>query len=247
MACGLFLAVTACGRPSTADEPPVWSAAATQTPTVPSPSPAITPPAAPTPTRTSAAATSPPARPTPRPSASPRRTGTRYVFPVRGNASYARTHHDYPAADIMASCGARVVSPVAGVVLEVSRVDTYDPDVNDGATRGGLAVSILGDDGVRYYGSHFSAIDGPIKRGLRVTAGRSLGKVGRTGRAGACHLHLGISPPCARTGDWWVRRGVVYPWRYLDSWRAGGQASPVKAVGAWRSDNGCPAKAPAGA
>src|SRR5262245_47061993 len=34
----------------------------------------------------------------------------KYVFPVVGNASYARTHHDYPATDIMAPCGATALS-----------------------------------------------------------------------------------------------------------------------------------------
>ncbi|HEX8927855.1 MAG TPA: M23 family peptidase, partial [Actinomycetota bacterium] len=33
-----------------------------------------------------------------------------------------------------------------------------------------------------------------------------------------------------RDGVWWVRRGTVYPWPYLDSWRAGGNRSPTAAV-----------------
>ena len=41
-----------------------------------------------------------------------------------------------------------------GVILEVNRVDTWNPKIDAGATRGGLSVSLLGDDGVRYYGSH---------------------------------------------------------------------------------------------
>jgi hypothetical protein len=48
---------------------------------------------------------------------------------------------------------------------------------------------------------------------------------------------------CAGTGDWAVRRGVVLPAPYLDSWRQGGQASPGSEVERWRRRNptACPA------
>jgi murein DD-endopeptidase MepM/ murein hydrolase activator NlpD len=166
------------------------------------------------------------------------------VFPVRGKVSYARTHHDYPATDLMAPCGATVVAVTNGVVLEVNRIDTYDRRVNAGATRGGLSVSILGDDGVRYYGSHYSAIGPGINPQARVTAGQPIARVGDTGDASACHVHFGISPPCARMGDWWIRRGVIWPWPYLDSWRSGGAKSPADAVAAWHARNGCLPKPP---
>ena len=81
------------------------------------------------------------------------------VFPVVGEASYAQTHHGYPGSDIMAPCGARYVAPAPGVILETNRADQHDPAVNAGAFRGGLSVSLLGDDGVRYYGSHFQSIE----------------------------------------------------------------------------------------
>jgi murein DD-endopeptidase MepM/ murein hydrolase activator NlpD len=168
--------------------------------------------------------------------------GTPYKFPVAGKASYAHTHHDYPASDIMAACGTPVVSPVNGVVLEVSLVDTWTAKVNAGATRGGLSWSILGDDGVRYYGSHMQSIDALVRAGKRVTAGQRLGKVGETGDAGACHLHFGLSPLCQKTGDWWIRRGVIYPWSYLDAWKAGTRKVPLDAVNAWQAKNGCPKK-----
>lgn len=85
---------------------------------------------------------------------------TKHAFPVPNNqGSYSHDHHDYPASDIMAACGLTAVSPVNGTVLEVTRVDTWTAKVNAGASRGGLSVSILGDDGARYYLSHFSAID----------------------------------------------------------------------------------------
>ncbi|MBO0867443.1 MAG: M23 family metallopeptidase, partial [Micromonosporaceae bacterium] len=169
-----------------------------------------------------------------------RPAAVRYVFPVVGKASYSHTHHDYPATDIITACGNRVLAATTGVVLEVTRVDTWSAAVNAGATRGGLSVSILGTDGVRYYGSHLEAIDPGIAPGVRVSAGQPLGRVGRTGDASACHLHFGISPPCAQRGDWWNQRGVVWPWRYLDSWRRNGSLSAVAEVAAWHAAHGCP-------
>jgi murein DD-endopeptidase MepM/ murein hydrolase activator NlpD len=203
------------------------------------PVPAVTP----TPTAGSTGSASPTVGPTPAPTRPPRTApprAHRYVFPVSGNVSYAREHHDYPATDIIAACGSPVRAVTDGVVLEVSRVDRWDPATDDGADRGGLFVSLAGDDGVRYYGAHLRSVAAGVRKGVRVTAGEIVGRVGDTGRSGACHLHLGLSPPCARVGDWWVRRGVVPPWSYLDSWRKGGRRSPVSAVTTWRKAHGCP-------
>lgn len=192
---------------------------------------------------------SPSASPSPSSSSSSSRSSSskstatgHYAFPVKGNASYARTHHHYPASDIMSACGNVAVAVTEGVVLEVQRVDTWDAKVNAGATRGGLSVSILGDDGVRYYGSHFQSINAGIEPGTRVTAGMPIAVIGKSGDTTACHVHFGISPPCAKTGDWYNRRGLVYPWPYLDSWKAGGGKSPVTEVTAWQAKNGCPTK-----
>jgi peptidoglycan LD-endopeptidase LytH len=161
---------------------------------------------------------------------------TRNVFPVQPvpKASYGREHHTYPATDIFAPCGTRVVVPASGYVHEVSTRDLWERKVDDGATRGGLSVSIIGDDDVRYYGSHLATIASGIRAGARVTAGQRLGTVGRTGsaRPTPCHLHFGISPPCGR-GDWEVRRGVIETWPYLDAWRAGQARSPAAAVAGW--------------
>jgi murein DD-endopeptidase MepM/ murein hydrolase activator NlpD len=190
----------------------------------PSPSPSTTPKPKPTPTTT------------------PSARSVSYVFPVIGRNSYAHTHHDYPATDVITACGNRYVAVTDGTILAVSRVDTWKPSVNAGATRGGLSISLLGDDGVRYYGSHLSSIGSAIRPGARVRAGQTLGRTGDTGDASACHLHFGISPPCARVGDWWNQRGTVYPWPYLDAWRAGRNKSAVAAVAAWKAQHGCPKK-----
>ena len=154
-----------------------------------------------------------------------------YTFPVHGcGASYARTHHDYPATDIFAAFGCRFVAPIAGRVDEVSRVDRWSPSTDLGAQRGGRSVSIVGNDGVRYYGSHLSGIPNDIRPGVRVQRGQTLGFVGHSGDASATHLHFGISWP-TRHGIWWVRRGEVWPWPFLDAWRSGQvHRSPVTVV-----------------
>ncbi|MGH8867730.1 MAG: M23 family metallopeptidase, partial [Actinomycetes bacterium] len=165
-----------------------------------------------------------------------------FVFPVRppSRASFGRVHHDYPATDVFADCGSAVVSPVDGVVQELSRVDRWDPATDRGAQRGGLFVSIVTDDGMRFYGSHLRSIGPGVTPGVRVRAGERLARVGRTGSAAptACHLHVGISPDCG-PGDWAVRRGVVPPWRYLESWQAGGDRSPAAALRHWQARNDC--------
>ena len=178
-------------------------------------------------------------------SPSPTRTDLRHVFPVRAdNVAYHPTHAVYPGTDIFADCGEPVVAVTDGKILEVSRVDRFDKDGPLGPYNGGLSVSLLGDDGVRYYGSHLSAIATGIDAGVRVRAGQQLGRVGRTGNANnVCHLHFGISPACRGHDDWWIRRGVIWPARYLDSWRKRGNRGPAAEVVAWQRKHGCP-KAP---
>ena len=157
-----------------------------------------------------------------------------YVFPVAGcEVNYARAHHDYPATDILAKAGCAFVAPIDGVIDEVNRVDTWSGKVNAGITRGGLSVSLIGVDGVRYYGSHLRSIYKTLEPGVVVKAGQRLGSVGATGsaRGTSPHLHFGISWPTP-ADPWWVRRGAVLPWKYLDAWKAGKDLSPAKAVAA---------------
>lgn len=152
-----------------------------------------------------------------------------YLFPVRseGEVSYGREHHDYPAADIFCPIGSEFVAVTGGVVDFVSREDVWDPQVNDGATRGGLSVAIVGDDGVRYYGSHLSEVADGIEPGVRVEAGQLLGRTGHSGDARDTppHLHFGISRPTT-PDDWAVRRGEIRPYPYLQAWQRGEAAVP---------------------
>jgi murein DD-endopeptidase MepM/ murein hydrolase activator NlpD len=156
----------------------------------------------------------------------------RYVFPVEGcPTNYGATHHDYPATDVFTNRGCAFVAVTDGRIDEVTSVDHWEPQTNRGADRGGLSVSIVGTDGVRYYGSHLESIAGGIVPGKLVRAGELLGRVDNSGdaRTTPTHVHFGISWP-TRPGIWWVRRGEVSPWKYLNSWRSGGSESPAAAV-----------------
>ena len=161
-----------------------------------------------------------------------------YTFPVAGcTVTYSKYHHDYPASDIFAKKGCAFVSPIAGVVDEVNTVDKWSGKTNLGADRGGLSISILGDDGLRYYGSHLSKIEANIVPGYKVATGEKLGEIGSTGSARGTkpHLHFGISYPTEK-GIWWVRRGVglekgkTSPWKYLQAWQAGKDLKPKLTV-----------------
>lgn len=163
---------------------------------------------------------------------------TAYRVPVADvdRAGWGTTHAAYPATDIFIGCGASLVSPVDGTVTEVRRVDSWDPAVDDPATRGGRSVAIVGLDGVRYYLAHFDEIVSDLDVGDLVRAGDVLGTMGDTGRTSACHLHFGISPPCDGP-EWRIRRGAIWPYPYLDAWRVGEQRSPVPEVEAWSTAN----------
>ncbi len=155
-----------------------------------------------------------------------------YYFPVQptSTASYGAAHHDYPATDIFAAEGSILVAVTHGVIDEVGTEDNWDPDVDDPATRGGLYVSIIGDDGVRYYYSHLGKVDPGVEASARVDAGQVIGEIGRTGNARetSAHVHFGISHP-TYAGDWGVRRGEVSPYPYLKAWEDGEDVSPVLA------------------
>jgi len=158
-----------------------------------------------------------------------------YTFPIAGcTVTYSKYHHDYPASDIFAKKGCAFVAPIAGVVDEVNTVDKWRGRTNLGADRGGLSISIIGDDGNRYYGSHLSKIETNIIPGTRVATGEKLGEIGSTGSAKGTkpHLHFGISYPTDK-GIWWIRRGVgletkgkTSPWKYLQAWQAGKDLKP---------------------
>ena len=157
-----------------------------------------------------------------------------YTFPIAGcTVKYGKYHHDYPATDIDAKKGCAFVAPITGVIDEVALVDKWSGKTNKGADRGGLSISIIGDDGNRYYGSHLSKIEVNIVPGYKVATGEKLGEIGSSGSAKGTkpHLHFGISYPTDK-GVWWIRRGVglekgkTSPWKYLQAWQVGKDLKP---------------------
>lgn len=157
-----------------------------------------------------------------------------YTFPIAGcSVKYGKYHHDYPATDIDAKKGCAFVAPIAGVIDEVNTEDKWSGKTNKGADRGGLSISIIGDDGTRYYGSHLSKIEANIVPGYKVVTGEKLGEIGTSGSAKGTkpHLHFGISYPTDK-GVWWIRRGVglekgkTSPWKYLQAWQVGKDLKP---------------------
>ena len=145
-------------------------------------------------------------------SATPVTAAKMYAFPISDcKVTYARSHHDYPATDILAKIGCTFVSPISGVVEDVTYKDLWNGKTNLGQDRGGLSVSIIGDDGVRYYGSHLSKIETGIAPGVVVKVGQKLGEVGNTGsaRGTKSHLHFGISYP-TKPGDWKIQIGRAH-------------------------------------
>jgi murein DD-endopeptidase MepM/ murein hydrolase activator NlpD len=188
---------------------------------------ADTPTSAAAPTNTASSTHSPSITPTTDPA---RETQARsYVFPVQpqAGADFSAGGHTYPATDIFALEGTNFVAVTGGVVDFVSLSDVWDPATNDPAVAGGLCVAIIGDDGVRYYGSHLSAIARGIRQGVHVEAGQLLGRVGQSGNAANTppHLHFGISHP-TYPEDWKTRRGELDPYPYLVAWSRGENVTP---------------------
>jgi len=154
-----------------------------------------------------------------------------YTFPFVGReVSYGTTHHDYPAIDVF-GCGAMIVAPTDGTVVQVRSFDPWDSKVNAGSTRGGMYVSMLGVDGVRYYFAHLALV--LVAVGQTVAPGTPLGPMGQTGdaRNSACHAHVGFSWTCPGN-EWKVRRGKIWPMQYLNAWRAGDSLSPTAELAA---------------
>ena len=156
---------------------------------------------------------------------------SRYVFPVFpiSSTQFGSYHHDYPATDIFTPLGSAVLAVTDGVVDFVNRVDRWEPSTNRGADRGGLSVSIVGDDGARYYTSHLLFVLPGIERGIRVKAGDLIALSGQSGdaRPTAPHVHFGISRP-SYPEDWRQRRGTLSPYAYLKDWEKGIEKIPFR-------------------
>jgi len=168
----------------------------------------------------------------------------RYVFPFSKVAvSWPADHLNYHAVDVE-GCYARVLAPVAGVVTQVRRKDTWDPKVDSPGTRGGLTIILHGDDTVRYFFSHWGRIK--VRAEQRVEAGHWIGVIGSSGnaRVTCCHLLLFFINDTATT-ETRLLQGEIWPQRYLEAWRRGEQLSPRREKNARiaESPGGCTAAA----
>ncbi|MEU8269808.1 M23 family metallopeptidase [Sphaerisporangium sp. NPDC049002] len=168
----------------------------------------------------------------------PRLSRFSYVFPVRGcRISYARKQLVLPKTTIWAGKGCSFVAPVSGTVHEVNTRNRWKSSTDHGADREGRFVSIVGADGVLYFGGHLDTVAQGLKPGMAVSAGQVLGQIGDSGnaRGGGSNLYFAVSW-AAPSKLWWVRRGMVDPWTYLDAWLNGNRTlSPAQQVAAVRA------------
>ena len=156
------------------------------------------------------------------------KSGFKYVFPFSQVAvTYPRDHIDYPATDVE-GCYAHVLAPTSGVVFDVEAKDKWDQKLDVPGTRGGLTITIHGDDRVRYFFAHLGRVK--VKRGDRLEPGQWIGVMGSSGNARVtrCHTHFGMSRICPQS-EYKVLQGEIWPWRFLDAWRGGINKSPVSA------------------
>ena len=150
-----------------------------------------------------------------------------YVFPVGGGpsvASVARTHHDYPAADIAAPTGTPVYALADGTVVSAWHT-------SDG--RCGIGFALATADGQTWVYCHLSYLDPFISDGVAVAAGAQMGLVGSTGRSTGPHLHLQLKPASAYPQEQaWFQSfaGSAFRWQDGPAVAAEDVAQPVFAV-----------------
>jgi murein DD-endopeptidase MepM/ murein hydrolase activator NlpD len=111
-----------------------------------------------------------------------------YMFPVRGKHNFGqsgarfgagRPGHRHQGQDVMAACGVPLVAARGGTVVK----STFQS-----AAGNYLVIRSDFDGGDQAY-MHLQT-KSPFVVGDRVYTGQTIGNVGRTGRASACHLHF---------------------------------------------------------
>ena len=152
-----------------------------------------------------------------------------YVFPFsRVPVTYPKDHLNYPAVDVD-GCYARILAPTAGFISQLHRLDKWTPENDSPGTRGGLTITVQGDDGVRYFFSHLGRIK--VLKNQRVAAGDWIGVMGSSGNARVtrCHTHFGMSRVCP-LAEVYLLQGEIWPQKYLNAWKQGQQLSPGKEI-----------------
>lgn len=139
-----------------------------------------------------------------------------YAFPLPVDSvpveHVRRSHHDYPASDLMVPEGTPVYAAHPGTVTAI-----YTPCPT---CKCGWGVTVTGRDDHRYTYCHGAGIAAHIQRGVTVSAGELIMASGNTGNSTAPHLHFQIRNP---TGT------LVCPQSLLEAWWNGIGLSPVGA------------------
>lgn len=152
-----------------------------------------------------------------------------YVFPFsRVPVHYPKDHVGYPAVDVE-GCYAKVLAPTSGTIVKVHRIDKWTEEEDSPGTRGGLTITLIGDDGVRYFFSHLGRIK--VLLNQQVAAGDWIGVAGSSGNARVtrCHTHVGMSRVC-QLAEVYLLQGEIWPQKYLNAWRKGEQLSPKREI-----------------
>jgi hypothetical protein len=136
-----------------------------------------------------------------------------YAFPLPPDSvtveELRRSHHDYPASDLMVPEGTPVYSTHPGTIANI-----YQPCSD---CKCGYGVTIVGLDGYRYTYCHGQNLAPQLEVGAAVAVGEPLMLSGNTGNSTSPHLHFQIRSP---GGD------LVCPQLLLEGWWAGAALTP---------------------
>jgi hypothetical protein len=135
------------------------------------------------------------------------------AFPIAGAHTYGegfgaqRSAHVHQGQDVMAACGTPLVGVHGGTVKFAGTQ----------SLAGNYVVLSADDQSADYVYMHLRD-PALVKKGDAVTTGQTIGFVGRTGDATACHLHFELWP----APGWYTGGQPVDPLPTLKAWDAGG-------------------------
>jgi hypothetical protein len=134
------------------------------------------------------------------------------VFPIAGPHTYGqgfgaqRTGHVHEGQDVMAACGTPLVAVHSATVKFVGR-----------QALAGNYVVISSDDGTADFVYMHLRDKALVAKGDTVATGQTIGYVGRTGDATACHLHFELWP----APGWYTGGQATDPLPSLKAWDGG--------------------------
>jgi peptidase M23-like protein len=131
------------------------------------------------------------------------------VFPIAGPHTYGdpfgvqRPGHVHQGQDVMAECGTPLVAVHSSKVKFAGR-----------QSLAGNYIVLSSDDGTADYAYMHLRDKALVAKGDSVTTGQTIGYVGRTGDATACHLHFELWP----APGWYTGGHAVDPLPSLKAW-----------------------------